>query len=159
MSYLRALSLTVLWGLLFVVVLTMISGARELMTPGAWQKDGWTYQLERNALPQSSIEDQQEAALEKLRFELWQSAATSDGNFPKSEQIEAGRLEIPGRPGLKFLYREGLSAESGEAGRLLAFEPSTDSGERLVLWTNGMIGRMPETQLKQALSASEKGQE
>ncbi len=29
--------------MLCVVVLTMISGARELMTPGAWQKDGFTY--------------------------------------------------------------------------------------------------------------------
>lgn len=45
LSYGRSLSLVVLWGLLFVVVLTMISGARELMTPGAWRKQGWTYRL------------------------------------------------------------------------------------------------------------------
>lgn len=45
LSYGRSLSLVILWGLLFVVVLTMISGARELMTPGAWQKKGWTYEL------------------------------------------------------------------------------------------------------------------
>ena len=35
----------VLWGLLFMLVLTMISGARELLTPGAWEKKGATYQL------------------------------------------------------------------------------------------------------------------
>ncbi len=46
LSYARALSLTLLWGTLFVVVLAMISGARELMTPGAWRKQGWTYQLD-----------------------------------------------------------------------------------------------------------------
>src|SRR5262249_29563797 len=34
----KALAGVLLWGLLFVVVPTMISGARELMTPGAWQK-------------------------------------------------------------------------------------------------------------------------
>lgn len=34
-SYGKSLGVVVLWGLLFVVVLTMISGARELMTPGA----------------------------------------------------------------------------------------------------------------------------
>jgi hypothetical protein len=34
-----------LWGMLFIVVLTMISGARELMTPGAWEKQGFTYKL------------------------------------------------------------------------------------------------------------------
>ena len=52
-SYARALSLTLLWGTLFVVVLAMISGARELMTPGAWRKQGWTYQLDepRSATP------------------------------------------------------------------------------------------------------------
>jgi hypothetical protein len=38
LSYPKALGLTTLWGLLFVVVLTMISGARELMTPGAWER-------------------------------------------------------------------------------------------------------------------------
>jgi hypothetical protein len=34
-----------LWGLMFIIVLTMISGARELMTPGAWEKQGFTYKL------------------------------------------------------------------------------------------------------------------
>jgi hypothetical protein len=45
LSYGRSVSLVLLWGFLFVVVLTMISGARELMTPGAWRKQGWTYRL------------------------------------------------------------------------------------------------------------------
>ena len=45
LSYGKALGITVLWGLLFIVVLTMISGARELMTPGAWRKAGFTYRL------------------------------------------------------------------------------------------------------------------
>jgi hypothetical protein len=42
----KAVAVVVAWGLLFVVVLTMISGARELMTPGAWKKQGATYQLQ-----------------------------------------------------------------------------------------------------------------
>ena len=45
LNYPRAIGLVVLWGLLFIVVLTMISGARELMTPGAWEKQGATYRL------------------------------------------------------------------------------------------------------------------
>lgn len=44
-SYLRSLGLIALWGLLFLLVLTMISGARELMTPGAWRKNGLLYEL------------------------------------------------------------------------------------------------------------------
>lgn len=50
-SYLRSLGLIWLWGLLFLLVLTMISGARELMTPGAWKKNGLTYQLAEPATP------------------------------------------------------------------------------------------------------------
>lgn len=50
-SYLRSLGLMGLWGLLFLLVLTMISGARELMTPGAWKKNGFTYQLTEPAEP------------------------------------------------------------------------------------------------------------
>ena len=45
LSYPKAIGLVVLWGLLFIVVLVMISGARELMTPGAWEKQGATYRL------------------------------------------------------------------------------------------------------------------
>ena len=33
LSYLRALGIIAIWGLLFVLILTMIAGARELMTP------------------------------------------------------------------------------------------------------------------------------
>ena len=45
LSYKRAVGLVALWGMLFVLLLTMISGARELMTPGAWEKDGLTYKV------------------------------------------------------------------------------------------------------------------
>jgi len=45
LSYLRAVGMTVLWGLLFLVVLTMIAGARELLTPGAWERHGFLYEL------------------------------------------------------------------------------------------------------------------
>jgi hypothetical protein len=45
LSYPKALGLVILWGLLFVVVLLMISGARELMTPGAWEHSGAIYRL------------------------------------------------------------------------------------------------------------------
>src|SRR5918995_1980262 len=45
LSFARANGLVALWGLLFLLVLTMISGARELMTPGAWKKEGLTYTL------------------------------------------------------------------------------------------------------------------
>jgi hypothetical protein len=55
-SYLRSLALMGLWGLLFLLVLTMISGARELMTPGAWKKNGLTYELAQPAGKSPSAE-------------------------------------------------------------------------------------------------------
>ena len=44
-TYGKSLALVVIWGLLFLVVLTMIAGTRELMTPGTWQKQGLLYTL------------------------------------------------------------------------------------------------------------------
>ena len=58
MTMLKSLALVVLWGLLFVIVLTMISGARELMTPGAWKKQGFTYQLKDVPEPAASPSSQ-----------------------------------------------------------------------------------------------------
>jgi hypothetical protein len=45
LDYKRSVALVVLLGLCFNVVLLMIAGTRELMTPGAWEKNGTTYQL------------------------------------------------------------------------------------------------------------------
>ena len=49
LNYRRSLALVVLLGLCFNVVLLMIAGTRELMTPGAWEKHGTTYQLKSGA--------------------------------------------------------------------------------------------------------------
>ena len=51
LTYGKACGLVALWGLLFVVVLLMISGARELLTPGAWERDGVTYKLKQTDAP------------------------------------------------------------------------------------------------------------
>jgi hypothetical protein len=49
LSFGKAAAGVFLWGMLFIIVLTMISGARELMTPGAWEKQGVTYRLADDA--------------------------------------------------------------------------------------------------------------
>lgn len=64
-SYLRSLGLIALWGLLFLLVLTMISGARELMTPGAWRKNGLTYELAEPAKPAASSQTTEATAAER----------------------------------------------------------------------------------------------
>ena len=40
-----------IWGLLFLVVLTMIAAARETMTPGSWRKKGLLYELPSSQSP------------------------------------------------------------------------------------------------------------
>lgn len=45
LNWVQAMAMVLLWGAIFVTVLTMIAGARELMTPGAWRKDGHVYKL------------------------------------------------------------------------------------------------------------------
>src|SRR5258708_509047 len=79
LSYFKALGVVTLWGLLFVLVLTMISGARELMTPGAWEKKGFTHQLvdEDKAKQLKDRKDQ----LGKLKDALWKYADANDGKF------------------------------------------------------------------------------
>ena len=47
LTYRRALAAVLLLGLLFNLVLLMISGTRELMTPGAWERNGVTYKLKQ----------------------------------------------------------------------------------------------------------------
>lgn len=151
LRYGRAVSLVVLWGLAFVIVLTMISGARELMTPGAWRKQGWTYRL-TNTVPPSPADDPR-AGLERLRQALWHYAATHAGRFPAQDDSALDRRlwDIPGRSGLWFLSVPGRTAD--QAGRLLVYEPERDDGGgRLVLLTNGLIGTMPTADIEAALA-------
>lgn len=83
LTFRQALVLIFGWGMASLVVLTMISGARELMTPGAWQQQGWTYKLvnESGPLPDDSKPARRES-LEQLRFQLFQFATKHEGKFP-----------------------------------------------------------------------------
>ncbi|HQX50370.1 MAG TPA: hypothetical protein PLY87_15135 [Planctomycetaceae bacterium] len=157
LTYGRALGLVLLWGLSFVIVLTMISGARELMTPGAWRKQGWTYQLADTARTDAdSGRAARQRQLEHLRTALWQFAATHDGRLPTIDdsEVDAALWEIPGFPGLKYLAVSGCNAES--TGRLFVFEPELEGADRMVLLTNGFIGSMSSSDIKQALSEARK---
>jgi uncharacterized membrane protein len=51
LSYGKALAAVVLWALVLIVVLTMIAGSRELLTPGAWQKQGLLYKVSTEKQP------------------------------------------------------------------------------------------------------------
>ena len=159
LSFGRAVAGVFLWGVLFVIVLTMISGARELMTPGAWRKQGATYKLADNPPPVQLESDlaARRAHLEKLRTALWQFAATHNGRFPGSGEetaIAAELWEVPNAGGLRYLYAGGQSA--GYVPSVLVYEPEIDSDRRLVLRVNGDIVEMRSAELRSVIGAGKK---
>ena len=150
LSFGKALAGVLLWGLLFVIVLAMISGARELMTPGAWRKQGYTYRLdEQPSSPQEpSREMLRRQHLERLRTALWHFAATHDGRFPSPEEATAiprELWEIPDSGGLRYHYVSGLSA--GHSPTPFVVGPELEPDRRLVLRINGDILIVPSRDL------------
>jgi len=155
LSYPKALAVVSLWGLLFVLVLTMISGARELMTPGAWEKQGSTYRLAQGP-PPPAAEPQMMARkgkLEGLRAALWEYAASHHDQFPpdrSAPEIVKEAWQLPEPSGMRYLYVEGLTADKGA--NPLAFEPEIYGTYRFVLLSNGEIRQMENNEVSRALS-------
>lgn len=150
-GYGAALSATIVWGLLFVLVLTMISGARELLTPGAWKKNGLTYELDEESQQESDSEEAENSAaaisvqqrwvrLQRLKASLWMAAMANGGQFPASESdspLSASQWVQPGFEDVRYEYRGGQRI-SGARQPLVLEQPVYDDG-RLVLATDGHI--------------------
>lgn len=153
LSFGKAFGLVTLWGMLCVVVLTMISGARELMTPGAWQKDGFTYSLSESdgsmvdpAVTLVSREDR-EAQLKALWGELSRYALQNAGRFPSLRDAEVVPPEywsLPDLPTVRYHYLEGRSAD---VDAILAFEPAAFEDGQLALMTSGEVRIALSTEL------------
>ena len=131
LSYGKALGVTVLWGLLFVIVLAMISGARELMTPGAWVKQpngGYT-------LTDGGVTREQR--LEQLKAALWEHADRNDGVFPDTlSSLSGGPWTVPGTEA-HYVLVKWRTKTFGDS--VLAYEPPTQSDRCLVLLCDGRI--------------------
>jgi hypothetical protein len=162
LSYPKALGLVGLWGLLFLLVLTMISGARELMTPGAWKKDGLTYALddgkkpvEEAATPGPTEEDRRKK-LSVLFAGLAVYAASHDGRYPPAGEtsVAAHLWQTPHASGMRYLYLPNRTTH--DPGRVLACEPELFGEGRLVLFTNGDIRRMTSAELAPLLTPEAK---
>lgn len=145
LSYPKALGLMTVWGLLFVVVLTMISGARELMTPGAWKRDGLTYRLNDEGQPKISEptvtnDSERRTQIERLAELLTLFAREHNGAYPQADEIEAIPVErwlVPGLGTLRYVYRPGLTSGDGES--LLAYEPLVDDGNYFAITARGEL--------------------
>jgi hypothetical protein len=159
LSYPLALGVTLAWGLVFVLVLTMISGARELMTPAAWERDGRTYKVVGDKPPSSSgaTEDERKRKLEDLRFALWDQAQLNDGTFPASRDtsdIPADLWRVPHPTGMRYLYTGDLNRKGST--RPLAWEPELFGEGRFALFTNGSIRKVTSDELDELLKEGKK---
>jgi hypothetical protein len=162
LSYGKALGLIVLWGLLFVLILTMISGARELLTPGAWKKEGWTFRLTEDAARDAERQiTQRHEALERLATALVDYARTHQRQFPSGDAVSAipdADWIAPGPSGQRYGYSGGRLYIDDSDGvepfaplAILAYEPESFGADRLVALTDGSIRWMPETVIAQSL--------
>jgi hypothetical protein len=130
----------------------MISGARELMTPGAWEKQGLTYRVAKESpAEQAQLDLSRWEKLDDLRIALWQYAQRHDGHFPpdrSTPEISQDRWQTPDPSGMLYVYVSGQVIS--EDPQPLVYEPAIYGDYRLVLFTNGKIRRISTGELAQA---------
>jgi hypothetical protein len=153
LSFGAALALVFLFGLGIQLVLSMIAGGRELMTPGAWEKTGVTYRL-ADAPPTESqlLVQARRQRLDELRAALWAHASAHAGDFPANDaglELPEDRWRVVGDSGMHFIYVAGRKADVGSAP--VAYEPGIFGRERWVLFANGDIRRLPIEAIHHAL--------
>ncbi|MCZ7645468.1 MAG: hypothetical protein M5U26_09320 [Planctomycetota bacterium] len=146
LTYLRACGLTLLLGLLFMIVLTMISGARELMTPGAWVKSGATYRL-NSADPSEPNRER----LWSLGMALEKYAAAHEGEFPAHEFVP----ELPpaawrAADGTRFIYLSGRRLDDAAPG-IVAYPSGSGDEPRPVLLSNLELVSLPLAEIRRRL--------
>lgn len=154
LGYGQALGLVSLWGMLFLLVLTMISGARELMTPGAWEKDEATYKLvKRDGKDRTITEPIRRERLALLKAALWGYAAAHGGAFPADDQdpaIPTQVWETPDVSRARYEYLPGRKA--GVGADPVAYEPTVFHAGRLVLMSDGEIRSMIDAEIEASLT-------
>lgn len=149
LDYRRALGLVFLSGLLFYVVLTMISGARELLTPGAWEKQGVGYRL-REGGASSSEKELRRNTLRELQKAIWTYAQANDGKAPGGPLMKGIDPELWLAPS-GGLYCLMPNVKPGGGRSILVYEPSSAGARRFILLADGTIEDRAEGTLKRQL--------
>ncbi len=149
LKYREALGVVFVSGLLFYVVLTMISGARELLTPGAWEKQGKGYRLRGEEVTVMSKAERREA-LELLKDGIWDYAKSNEGKAPLgpfSRDLEQELWEF----GDGGMYAMVPDVNVGVGREVLVYEPASAGARRFVLLADGSIEDWAEGNLKREL--------
>lgn len=147
LKFLQALCAALLFGLVMLLILTMISGIREVLTPGAWRRQGTSYRLN-----DPSQETTRRRGLEHLRGALLEYARSHDGKFPPHDfgpEISEKLWESPDQAGSRYVYSGGLTTNDTQA--LLVIEPPNFGDRRFTLTVSGEIAELPGNEIKQRL--------
>lgn len=148
LKYLQSLSVCLIFGVATLLILTMISGIREVLTPGAWRKQGTSYRL-----ADPSQEPARLRSLQQLRVALFDYARAHDGKFPPSDfvpEIPDKLWEAPDQQGNHYIYTGGLSTNA--ASTLLAVEPAAFGEVRYVLTVAGQIEKLSASELAERMT-------
>jgi hypothetical protein len=147
LSFLKALALTGLLSLFMLLILVMISGAREILTPGAWSRQGSHYRPN-----DIGSEIQRQRSVEALRDALMQYAHAHDGHFPPHDyvaEISPRVWEAPDSTGTRYIYLGGLSLDQTNA--VIACEPLHFGDERFVILGNGVVKTMKTVDIRRLM--------
>ena len=137
LKYLQALGVVFMTGLMFYVVLTMISGARELLTPGVWEKQGAGYRLRENETASLTKEERRQA-LRKIHDAIWSYAKAHNGAPPASPLVEGMDSTLWNFEGGGF-YCLMPDVRPGVGRDVMVYEPAAAGGRRFVLLADGGI--------------------
>jgi hypothetical protein len=151
LSFLKALSLTALLGLGMLLILVMISGARELLTPGAWYRQSSHYRP--NEIGNRELRQQ---SIESLRTALMQYAHAHDERFPPHDYVAEipGKVwEAPDSTGTRYLYIGGLTLSESNA--VMSCEPQNFGDVRLVLFASGKIQALKTAEIHRRIGVQE----
>jgi len=143
-KYRHALCLSLILGVAMLLVLAMISGIREVLTPGAWRRQGSTYRL--NDPAQEPI---RRRSLEQLGAALQDYARSHNGSFPPHDYVPeiASKLwESPDQQGSHYVYFPGRVTSEPTA--LLASEPLSFGEYRFTLTVGGVIEKLDNEEIK-----------
>ena len=154
LRYRRALALTTLLGLFALLILSMISGAREILTPGAWRRQGSTHRL-----TDAANEPLRRKGVETLRAALWKYSAAHDGKFPEQDFAPELPEEIwmaPDEGRSRYIYVGGLKRWTADerlikTHRILVAEPDVFSEPRFVLLSTGTIEQMTTEEIRRRM--------
>ena len=144
LGYRQALCASFVFGLMMLLILTMISGIREVLTPEAWHRQGSHYRLNS-----PSMETTRREGLAQLRGALFAYAREHDGKFPPHDfvpEIPEKLWQSPDPSGSHYIYLGGFS--TNDIQEFLAYEPAHFGDTRWAMMGSGEIVQIAQRELE-----------